>query len=515
MLRSKTIAFLHTNTPHCTDPGACDALRPPRRPPHDPNQHRDHEQLDPSHPHRTILPAFVYTAPIIRHKPNRLGTRTVIRRRAIEPQKGPFRLRIRRFPPQRFPRARRFLAPLLFVATALTGCQTAQQPPLCLPETAHAPIEQPAAPKPVPGTLTAQPSDWAELPGTAHDTLEGALTALARACPTLSNRYREWQPLCAGLPTNAPLPEQRAWLQTHLQPWQLTAHTADGQRTTGLLTGYFEPVIAASRTPRPDHPFPIHAPPPDLVTVALESVVPETRHLRLKGRLVGNRVVPYYSRGEIIAMGTRFPAPVLFWAKDPLDLFFLHIQGSGRLRLAEGGEARIGYADHNGHPYRSIGRLLVARGELPLERASLTGIRAWLETHPHARDALLAENPSYVFFRELPPPSSDPADGPVGALGVPLVAQRSVAVDPRFLPLGAPLWLYAPNAPQPLAQLVVALDTGGAIQGPLRGDFYWGSGHAAGARAGRTKADATWWLLWPRGANPPVTRNAPLAATAR
>ncbi|GAB6049852.1 murein transglycosylase A [Hydrogenophilus islandicus] len=397
---------------------------------------------------------------------------------------------------------------MLAVVTLLVGCQTVvHEPCLMLPESAHAPLPQPEVREPS-AELVATPVAWSDLPGVATDPLDGALTALTRSCPTLQSRYPEWLPLCAELPTS-PKPEVlRAWLKTHLTPWQLTARRDGVLQRTGLLTGYFEPVIAASRSPRPDYPYPIHAPPPDLVTVALEAVAPETRHLRLKGRVEGNRLVPYASRGEITARGAQFPAPVLFWAQDPVDLFFLHVQGSGRLRLAEGGEARVGYADHNGHPYRSIGRVLIEKGELPPGGVSLDAIRAWLDRHPDARDALLAENPSYVFFRELPA-ATDPADGPVGTLGVPLVAQRSVAVDPRYLPLGAPLWLSAARAPQPLARFVVVLDTGGAIKGPLRGDFYWGSGRQAGIDAGRTQADAAWWLLWPRAATPPLTTLQP------
>jgi len=398
---------------------------------------------------------------------------------------------------------------LLAVSLLVAACQSATSPSepscRCLPESAHVPVPQPlpAAPR---SEWVGQPATWHELPGWTTDRLDEALPALARSCPLLTARYREWQSACAALPAPmASASEVRRWATTWLTPWRLFARLADTLQAEGLLTGYFEPVIAASRTPRPGYTVPIHAPPPDLVTVALESVAPQTQFLRLKGRVEGNRLIPYWSRGEITAQGAAFPAPVLFWAKDAVDLFFVHIQGAARLRLAEGEEARIGYADHNGHPYRSIGRALIDAGELPPHGASLAAIRAWLDRHPERRDALLATNPSYVFFRELAPPRGDPAiDGPIGTLGVPLVAGRSVAVDPQGFPLGAPLWLAAESAPQPLNRLVVAQDTGGAIRGGLRGDFYWGSGEEAGQLAERTRATARWWLLWPKEATPPL-----------
>ncbi|MCX7945767.1 MAG: murein transglycosylase A [Hydrogenophilus sp.] len=381
-------------------------------------------------------------------------------------------------------------------------------PSPCLPLESR---QTPLAP-PLRGQLHLHPAKWEELPGWETDPLDGVLLALQRACPSLIQQYPEWHPFCESLssPIASSPPKLRSLLTRHLTPWALTARLITGEaRATGLLTGYYEPTLAASRTPAPGYETPIHAPPPDLITVALVETIPETKHLRLKGRVVGQRLIPYWTRREIVAQGDRFPAPILFWVKDPLDLLIAQTQGSARLSLPDGTHARIGYADHNGHPYRSIARLLIDRGELPPHRATLDAIRAWFERHPHQRDQILAENPAYVFFRELPPPA-DPYDGPIGTLGVPLVAGRSVAIDPALLPLGAPLWLSAPEAPQPLHRLVVAHDTGGAILGPLRGDYYWGSGAPAGYLASRTRAEARWWLLWPRGVTPSLSgANAP------
>jgi membrane-bound lytic murein transglycosylase A len=218
--------------------------------------------------------------------------------------------------------------------------------------------------------------------------------------------------------------------------------------------------------------------------------------MRLRGRLNGRRLVPYYSRGEIETRGASFGAPVLAWTSDPVELFFLQIQGSGQVELPGGERIRVGYADQNGHPYRSLGRYLVERGEMPLEQASMQGIKAWADANPQKLQEALNANPSYVFFRELPP-----AEGPIGALGIPLTAQYSIAVDRRFVPLGAPVFLATtyPLSEEPLERLVAAQDTGGAIRGAIRADFYWGTGPQAGMLAGRMRQQGRMWLLWPRG----------------
>jgi membrane-bound lytic murein transglycosylase A len=176
------------------------------------------------------------------------------------------------------------------------------------------------------------------------------------------------------------------------------------------------------------------------------------------------------------------------------------------VQLAEGGTMRIGYADQNGHPFRSVARVLIDRGELTLGEASMQGIRAWGQRHPDALPQLLDENPSYVFFREVPAPAPGSLeasiDGPIGSLGVPLLARRTIAVDPRVIPLGAPVFLSTtePLSDAPLQRLVMAQDTGGAIRGPIRADFFWGFGDGAGMQAGRMRQQGRMWLLWPNGA---------------
>jgi membrane-bound lytic murein transglycosylase A len=286
-------------------------------------------------------------------------------------------------------------------------------------------------------------------------------------------------------------PAARRFLEDRFQAWSVAG------AASGLVTGYYEPVLAGSRARTERFRLPVYGVPEDLVAVDLESVAPELKGMRLRGRLEGSRVVPYWSRGEIEA-GPRFRAPVLAWVEDPVELFFLQIQGSGQIALPSGERLRLGYADHNGHPYRSMGRALIQRGELALEQTSMQGLKAWAAANPQKLREALDANPSYVFFREMAGASA--ADGPIGTLGVPLTAGYSIAVDPRHVPLGAPVFLATtwPLSAKPLERLVAAQDTGGAIRGAVRADFYWGSGAEAGVQAGRMRQQGRLWILWPR-----------------
>ena len=336
------------------------------------------------------------------------------------------------------------------------------------------------------------------LPGWQEASLAPGVRAFGAGC----KRIVQAHPLrraCDGLAAAAPADENaaRKFLETSFVAWSVmsTEGTVDG-----LITGYYEPVIAGSRTRSDRFRHPVYGAPEDLVTVDLESVYPDLKGLRLRGRLDGNRVVPYLSRGEIESR-TPFRAPVLAWVEDPVDLFFLQIQGSGQIELDSGGRLRLGYADQNGHPYRSMGRYLIQHGELPLEQTSMQGIKAWAAANPGKLREALDSNPSYVFFRQMP----DSLDGPIGTLGAPLSAGYSIAVDPRSVPLGAPVFLATtmPLSTQPLRRLVAAQDTGGAIRGTVRADFFWGSGNEAGTLAGRMRQQGRMWILWPIGEGPP------------
>ena len=346
-------------------------------------------------------------------------------------------------------------------------------------------------PKPEPEAARYEARAFSDLPGWGRAQLEPSLRAFLNGC-SKSNSQRRACETARSLPAGD---EQaaRSFFETQFVPYALIS-TTSGE--VGMVTGYYEPIIDGSRAPSAQFRFPIYGVPQDLVVVDLGNVVPETRGLRLRGRLDGRRLVPYYTRGEIDARGDAFAAPVIAWGGDPIELFFLQIQGSGQVQLETGERIRIGYADQNGHPYRSLGRYLVERGEMLLEQASMQGIKAWAQANPQKLQDALGQNPSYVFFRELPTP-----EGPIGALNVPLQAQYSLAVDRRFVPLGAPVYLATtmPLSEEPLERLMAAQDVGGAIRGVVRADFYWGTGPDAGAQAGRMRQPGRMWLLWPIG----------------
>jgi membrane-bound lytic murein transglycosylase A len=338
------------------------------------------------------------------------------------------------------------------------------------------------------------PASFDDLPGWREDDLAQAWDAFRTSCRAL--RFREyWRDVCevAELLDAPDAGDVRAYLESSFLPYRVV--NADGS-DEGMVTGYYEPRLHGSRERQPPYLHPLYAPPDDLLVIDLVSVAPETKHLRLRGRVDGRRVIPYYSRAEIENGAAPIAGKEIVYVDDPIEAFFLQIQGSGRVRLASGEELRIGYADQNGHPYQSIGRYLVATGELKLEEASMQGIQAWARANPGRVTELLNQNPSYVFFRELPPLDA----GPIGALGVPLTPERSIAVDPRFVALGAPVYLATtqPNSSVPLERLTIGQDTGGAIRGPVRADFFWGTGPDAGALAGRMRQPGRMWVLLPR-----------------
>ena len=239
--------------------------------------------------------------------------------------------------------------------------------------------------------------------------------------------------------------------------------------------------------------------PPELVQVDLGSFREDLAGRRVAGKLDERRLVPFADREQLSDGVLADRGLELVWVDDPIAAFFLHIQGSGRVELADGGEMRVGYDGQNGHAYTAIGRELVAREELTIEEVSLQSIRAWLKAHPDAAAEIMNTNRSFVFFRELR------GEGPVGSQGVALTPRRSLAVDRRHVPLGVPIWLDAsvPAATTdaedgPFQSLMVAQDTGGAIRGPVRGDVFWGHGGEAEQIAGRMKHAGRIWILLPK-----------------
>ncbi len=260
------------------------------------------------------------------------------------------------------------------------------------------------------------------------------------------------------------------------------------------MTGYYEPLFEGSRQKTARFRYPLYAVPDDLVRLKPAAKTPGSR----VRRGASGQLQPYWTREEIElgkAQGSLAGKELVF-LDSPIQVFLVHVQGSVRIRLEDGHEMRLGYADANGHPYKSIGRFMIDKGWLPSGQASMPAIRTWLEKNPEKLPAVMGSNPSYVFFKVL---NTEAASGPLGSLGISLTPMRSIAVDPNFLPLGAPVYLVSSTPDrQPLQRLVIAQDVGSAIQGAQRADFFWGSGEAAGEQAGRSKNPLSLWLLWPR-----------------
>ena len=351
--------------------------------------------------------------------------------------------------------------------------------------------------KPAPTEASYEAAEFAALPGWSSATVLPSLKAFVSGCTKVPAASPLRKP-CESARDIADEAAARRFFETAFTAYSIVA---PDRATQGLVTGYYEPILAGSRTRTVAFRFPVYGVPQDLIAVDLAELHSELRGLRLRGRLDGRRLVPYWSRAEFeersrAHQGAIPGVPVLAWVEDPVELFFLQIQGSGQIRLESGERIRLGFADQNGHAYRSLGRYLAERGELAVEQASMQGIKAWARSNPAKLADALNAHPSYVFFR-----LSDSADGPVGSLGVALTAGYSIAVDPRFVPLGAPVFLATtlPLSTEPLERLVMAQDTGGAIRGAVRADFFWGTGDAAGTQAGRMRQQGARWLLWPRG----------------
>jgi membrane-bound lytic murein transglycosylase A len=375
-----------------------------------------------------------------------------------------------------------------------------QKSSVSLPE--PAPVTAPVIVPPVVAPSSAKPADYlrsasfSDLPGWSEDDLRQSWPAMLATCQALAKRI-EWQEVCRLASDVNPADEAmvRSFYESQFIPHQL--RNLDGN-SQGMATGYYEPLLRGARSRNGPYQTALYRAPDDLLTIDMGLLYPELKNMRLRGRVAGTKVVPYFSRAELVSKN-HLVGKELVWVDNPIDAFFLQVQGSGRVVLEPGGEIiRVAYADQNGHPYRSIGRYLVDRGELSLEQASMQGIKAWYLANPSRQQELLSANPSFVFFREEK--ILDPSKGPKGSLGVPLTPQRSIAVDPQFITLGAPVFVSTtqPNSGTPLRRLVLAQDTGGAIRNPVRADFFWGFGDEAGELAGRMKQALFMWVLLPR-----------------
>ncbi len=376
---------------------------------------------------------------------------------------------------------------LILLLSLLFACA---RPPEPVPEVTEPVVEEPV----VEEVPVLQPVTWSDVAGWDEDDPSLALSAFLQSCTAL--RWREgWQEPCqqATVMEHASEIEVRQFFEKNFTPHQV--RQADGD-TQGLLTGYYVPDLLGSRQPSNIYRYPLYQRPEDLLVIDLSDVYPDLGNYRLRGRLEGHRVIPYWDRSEIDSPEQPLAGQELFWVADAVELFFLHIQGSGRILLEDGETVLVNYADQNGHPYRSIGKYLLDQGAMERHEMSMQNIRRWASDNPAQVDALLNQNPSYVFFRPL---DSD-VQSPPGALGVPLTPGRSLAVDRRYVPLGAPVFVATtwPNTDRPLRRLMMAQDTGGAIKGRIRGDFFWGMGDKAGALAGRMKQSARFWVLLPK-----------------
>lgn len=336
-------------------------------------------------------------------------------------------------------------------------------------------------PTAVPGTLASYrsrwvPADWSELPGWPRDALHEAWDAWLRNCERPAPAFA---PLCPEVRrlSIASDDEQRAWMQERLRPYRIEA--ADGN-PDGLLTSYFEPELDGARVRGNGYEVPIYAPP---------SGLPAKQ--------------PWYTRQQIDTLPeaqAQLAGRVIAWVRDPIEAMVLHIQGTGRLRLHEADGStrlvRLAYAGTNNQPYQSVGRWLLERGLV--RDATWPGISAWAQANPARVQEMLWANPRYVFFREEPLDAIAAESGPRGAQGVPLTSGRSIAVDRTSIPYGTPVWLVSNGPTARLERLVMAQDTGSAIVGAVRADYFAGSGAEAGALAGRLKQGLRLWALWPR-----------------
>ena len=385
--------------------------------------------------------------------------------------------------------------------------------------------------QPTGSSATYRAVSFHELPQWNEQSFGDSLAAFKKSCLKLANQAK-WQYTCARANQTAhSTAAAKAFFEQNFTPWQVSERGQAG----GKVTGYYEPVLLGDTRNTSTARFPIYGIPSDFVSIPLPANLRNSkatvrvsptgnnrgaiqsngayianlaqfpitaRTTALKGRFVGNQFVPYFTRAQINAGALNGRAPILGYANDPVELFFMHIQGSGRLRTPAGNFVRLGFADKNEYPYVSIGQYMSTRGYLPLAQTSMQNIKSWMGKNPNRLAEVLGQNPSYVFFKVLDG-SSD--QGPVGALGVPLTGGYSGAVDKHHITLGAPLFLatsHPANANAGLNRLIVAQDTGSAIKGAVRVDYFWGYGDEAGQMAGRHNTTGYVWQLLPHGVLP-------------
>ena len=359
-----------------------------------------------------------------------------------------------------------------------------------------------------PARMSLSPVSLSQLPGWQEGRQQEAWLALGRSCEKFAKLPPEtnigsgavpmtaadWAEPCREINLSVGLnaDQARDLLNRHFQAYRVSDQTGKKQ---GLFTGYFEAELEGARTADTNFAHPIFAKPSDLVSVDLGGFASDLKGRQLVGQVKNGKVRPYPERGTIEAGLLDGKGLELAYAADPVDVFLLQVQGSGRVKLNDGTVMRVGFAAHNGQPYKSIGRHLIDQGELKPHEASWDGIRRWLEENPGKQKELFAVNPRFIFFREIK------GEGPIGSQGVALSPGRSLAVDRRHIPMGVPVWLdtvWPSQHDKPLRRLMVAQDTGGAIKGVVRGDFFWGYGDEALKFAGKMKSPGSYYLLLPK-----------------
>lgn len=401
-------------------------------------------------------------------------------------------------PARRTDRLRR--AAILLALGALVGCGETG-PSELFPQITGKP---PASSVP---EMVMTPVGFDQIPGWVFDRHSAALGAFVRSCTRMEGQPADrpvgpdgiaglagqWRPVCdaaRGIPENDD-PGARYFFET----WFEARLVSDGQDSDGLFTGYYEAELRASRVRHTIYRWPLYRRPADLVSADLGDFRPTLKGERVAGRLQDGRFEPYPDRAAIEAGALSGRGLELVYADNPIDAFFLHIQGSGIVRLDDGGVIRVGYDGDNGYTYVSIGKVLRDSGTLKPAELGMAGIRNWMERNPFQAADVMNHNPRYIFFREIS------GEGPIGAQGVPLTPGRSLAVDPKYIPLGVPMWLDAQHPTvkdAPFRRLVIAQDTGNAIKGVVRGDLFWGSGKQAGESAGTMKSLGRYYVLLPR-----------------
>lgn len=382
--------------------------------------------------------------------------------------------------------------PIVFIVLCLSSCVTAD---------VGKAKKQPA--------FFLKSTEFAALPGWQVDNAADALAPLQKSCgPILkanaekpfgpqayAGAYADWQEICRSLPEQADDTSARAFFAGNFTPYEVW----NDKDRNGLFTGYYEPVLHGSLKKKKPYVIPLYARPADLITVNLGDFKSDLKGETVMGRVKGEKLVPYYTRAEI-EKGKLKGKKKVVWVDNAVDAFFLHIQGSGQVILPHHNVMQVGYAAANGRPYTAIGRELIKRGALDKSNVSMQSIRQWLEAHPKEAPGVMDVDESFVFFRKLDTGS------PLGAQGVELTSGRSLAVDRKLIPYGAPVWLDAetPEKTGRLQRLMVAQDTGGAITGAVRGDFFWGAGPAAAENAGLMKSAGQSYILLPKTVTVPA-----------